>query len=607
MLLIGADLWWPWIQSKRLQSDSAAFDCRVDGHRTLCKGSDLAGTIARHPMHHLGGFFAKPRPFLPGDFVTTESGTGLVHMAPDHGEDDFALCKAHGIDPVFAVEGDGKYRADWAWLGGQGSRSSTPSSTRPTARSAATCATAGGAARGIARLSSTPIRTRWRSKAKVIYRCTPQWFVPMDKPLRPSLRVRCADTELGRSKASFERVEPQTTPARLRETALQRDRRHPLGPRKGPQPHRLDGRGPPRLGALAASAPGACRSRCSSTARPASISNDPAVNARIVAAMQAERRRCLVRRARAGIPRQRLRRRRLRARHRHSRRLVRFGLHPRLRARKRRAGPTCDGPADLYLEGSDQHRGWFQSSLARKLRHARPRALQGGADPRLHDGRQGHEDVQVARQHDRSAQGDGDTARTSSGCGRCRSISPRITASARKSSRAWPTSTASCATRSAICWARSTGFSEAERVDVADDARAGALCAGAAGRAGREAAAGGRRLRFQHLRPRADRFLQRGPVAPSSSISARIASIATRRPIPSACAYRTVLDTLFHALVRYAAPVLVFTAEEVWGTRYPGCGTACICWNGRSCRRIGATRRSGRCGWSDLRALRASR
>ncbi|MFL6738529.1 MAG: class I tRNA ligase family protein, partial [Sphingomicrobium sp.] len=85
------------------------------------KGSDLAGTIARHPMHHLGGFFAKPRPFLAGDFVTTDSGTGLVHMSPDHGEDDFELCKANGIDPVFAVEGDGKYREDWLWLGGQGS------------------------------------------------------------------------------------------------------------------------------------------------------------------------------------------------------------------------------------------------------------------------------------------------------------------------------------------------------------------------------------------------------------------------------------------------------------------------------------------------------
>ena len=58
-----------------------------------------AGAVARHPMHHLGGFFATPHPFLPGDFVTTDAGTGLVHMAPDHGEDDFYLCKAHGIDP----------------------------------------------------------------------------------------------------------------------------------------------------------------------------------------------------------------------------------------------------------------------------------------------------------------------------------------------------------------------------------------------------------------------------------------------------------------------------------------------------------------------------
>ena len=41
-------------------------------------------------------------------------------------------------------------------------------------------------------------------------------------------------------------------------------------------------------------------------------------------------------------------------------------------------------PADVYLEGSDQHRGWFQSSLLEALRHARARALQGGRDPRLH-------------------------------------------------------------------------------------------------------------------------------------------------------------------------------------------------------------------------------
>jgi len=42
---------------------------------------------------------------------------------------------------------------------------------------------------------------------------------------------------------------------------------------------------------------------------------------------------------------------------------------------------------------------------------------------------------------------------------------------------------------------------------------------------------------------------------------------------PKRRAYRTVLDILFHALVRWAAPVLVFTSEEVWGTRYPDAGS----------------------------------
>ncbi len=139
------------------QSTARQRDCD-HGIDVLIKGSDLAGTIARHPMHHLGGFFAEPRPFLPGDFVTTDTGTGLVHMAPDHGEDDFDLCKAHGIDPMFAVEGDGKYREDWAWLGGQGI-GHQPQVQR--ARRADLLGPARGrrAARGVRGLSSTAIRT----------------------------------------------------------------------------------------------------------------------------------------------------------------------------------------------------------------------------------------------------------------------------------------------------------------------------------------------------------------------------------------------------------------------------------------------------------------
>jgi isoleucyl-tRNA synthetase len=144
----------------------------------MYSGTQLAGTIARHPMHALGGFFAKPRPFLPGDHVTTGAGTGLVHMAPDHGEEDFLVCKAAGIDPVFAVNGAGFYRDDWEWLGGLGS----VINNKFNAPDGPICN--GLREAGALLAASADFRHSyphsWRSKAKVIYRCTPQWFIPMD-------------------------------------------------------------------------------------------------------------------------------------------------------------------------------------------------------------------------------------------------------------------------------------------------------------------------------------------------------------------------------------------------------------------------------------------
>jgi hypothetical protein len=66
---------------------------------------------------------------------------------------------------------------------------------------------------------------------------------------------------------------------------------------------------------------------------------------------------------------------------------------------------TEDGIADVYMEGTDQHRGWFHSSLLAGLRHHRARALPQRGDPWLHARRQGHEDVEVAGQHRRPAGG----------------------------------------------------------------------------------------------------------------------------------------------------------------------------------------------------------
>ncbi len=243
-------------------------------------GHQLAGTIARHPMHHLGGFFAKLRPFLPGDFVTTDTGTGLVHMAPDHGEDDFDLCKANGISPQFAVEGDGKYRADWGWLGGQGSVINAKFNA-PDGPICSDLREAGALLAASADYKHSYPHS-WRSKAKVIYRCTPQWFIAMDKelpagncagfaqsrweneggatsPLPPEREGKSAQRE-GEGLSSSNETSPSPLASRVRPLPLwweggyfapARAQRHcgdPLRPRKGPQPASLDGRRPPRLG-----------------------------------------------------------------------------------------------------------------------------------------------------------------------------------------------------------------------------------------------------------------------------------------------------------------------------------------------------------------------
>ena len=109
-------------------------------------------------------------------------------MAPDHGEDDFLLCKQYGIDPVFAVDGAGMYRDDWAWLGGQGNviNKKFVASDGPICSDLRDAEALLAASDDFAH--SYP--HSWRSKAKVIFRATPQWFIPMDIPESLSLRER---------------------------------------------------------------------------------------------------------------------------------------------------------------------------------------------------------------------------------------------------------------------------------------------------------------------------------------------------------------------------------------------------------------------------------
>ncbi|PZO71457.1 MAG: isoleucine--tRNA ligase [Pelagerythrobacter marensis] len=533
------------------------------------KGSDLAGTLARHPMHHLGGFFAKPRPFLPGDFVTTDSGTGLVHMAPDHGEDDFLLCREHGIEPVFAVEGDGRYRADWGWLGGQGSVIN-PKFNAPDGPICADLAEAGALLAASADYRHSYPHS-WRSKAKVIFRATAQWFVPMDKvlthlPAKTSAEKKW-ENEGGAINPADEGLCASPT---LREAALGEIERVRFYPEKGRN----------RIGSMVAGRPDWVLSRQRAWGVPITLFVDRksgeylvdgAVNARIVAAIH-----------QGGVDAW------------SDANAAEFLGPERDPADYERVTdildvwfdsgcthafvlesgrwPDLTWPADLYLEGSDQHRGWFQSSLLESC------ATRGRAP------------YDAVLTHGFTMASDGRKMSKSLG----NTVDPN---------KVMETYGADIIRQ----WALSVDFTEDHRIGdeilkgVADQYRKlrntfryllGAL--DGFDEAERIAVAEMPELeRYvlallatldQTLRNAAEGYDFNTYVRAlaefcNEDLSAFFFDIrkdslycdAPSDPRRRAC--RTVLDTLFHALVRYAAPVLVFTAEEVWGSRYPQGGS----------------------------------
>jgi len=570
--------------SKRIGADSH------DAHRSIT-GAALEGTVARHPMHALGGFFARPRPFLAGDFVTTESGTGLVHMAPDHGEDDFILCKAHGIEPVFAVEADGRYRADWPWLAGQGSVIN-PKFNAPDGPICTALAEVGALVAASADYRHSYPHS-WRSKAKVIFRCTPQWFVPMDKQIPPILPPDADDQDVVHA------------PRTLRERAVAAIKATRFVPEKGRN----------RIGAMVEGRPDWVLSRQRAWGVPLTlfvhrqtgdVLVDAAVNARIVAAI-----------AEQGVDAW------------DETRAAEFlgpdhavddyervtdildvwfdsgsthafvlesGRWPDLVRPEGDSGPI----ADLYLEGSDQHRGWFQSSLLESC------ATRGQAP------------YKAVLTHGFTMDARGMKMSKSLG----NTISPidlmrdygadilrlwALSVDFTEDHRIGKEILAGVADqyrklRNTFRYLLGAleGFSPAERLPVADMpeleryvlARLGALDA--------TLAKAVEDFDFNtYVRSLSD-FCNEDLSAfffdiRKDSLYCDAPGSVTRR----AC--RTVLDTLFHALVRYAAPVLVFTAEEVWGTRYPDAGSVHLLeWPEVPVVTVDEAR------WQDLRTLRAT-
>ncbi len=137
------------------------------------KGAELEGYKYRHPLYSQDLGYDFTVPVMLGDFVTTEAGTGIVHMAPGHGEDDFVLCRANGIAVPDTVQGDGTYYPSVALFAGL----HVYKAAGPVCEA---LKAAGALLHQEDFVHSYP--HSWRSKAPLIYRATPQWFIPMDGP-----------------------------------------------------------------------------------------------------------------------------------------------------------------------------------------------------------------------------------------------------------------------------------------------------------------------------------------------------------------------------------------------------------------------------------------
>ncbi len=151
--------------------NSVLKDCEIKEFKNLkkFKGKDLKNTICNHPFFDLG--YDYDIPMLEARFVTTEQGTGIVHCAPSHGPDDFNLCLNNGIKAIETVDDDGKYTNNVSLFEGLHIFKANPVVIEKLKDQNKLLSNG-------ELVHSYP--HSWRSKAPLVHRATPQWFISME-------------------------------------------------------------------------------------------------------------------------------------------------------------------------------------------------------------------------------------------------------------------------------------------------------------------------------------------------------------------------------------------------------------------------------------------
>lgn len=148
-------------------------------------GQALEGLEFHHPLAGMADVYNRRAPVYFGDYVTLDTGTGVVHSAPAYGIEDFVSCKAHGMkdaEIISPVMGDGKYVESLPLFGGLSIWDANPKIVEALKL-----------AGSLLRVEKYPHSYMhcWRHKTPIIFRATSQWFAGMDvqpKDGSPTLR-----------------------------------------------------------------------------------------------------------------------------------------------------------------------------------------------------------------------------------------------------------------------------------------------------------------------------------------------------------------------------------------------------------------------------------